>query len=111
VDNDMPQIGARIGALRTQHGMTQAQLADSVGFTDKSVISKIESGTRGLAAAELARLCECFGVQSDEILFGSERAEPAGVLLRGEGPEAERVVKRVEEAFADLRYVRALIDS
>jgi transcriptional regulator with XRE-family HTH domain len=111
VENDMAQIGKRIRALRKAQGMTQAELAEDVGFADESVVSKVESGTRGLAVSELAKLCGRFGVRSDDILFGSSDAQPVGVLLRGGGHETERVVERVEAAFADLRYVRALIES
>lgn len=108
--DDMEHIGARIRALREQRSEGQAALA-RVLTVDESAISKIENGRRGLAAEELALLSDHFGVPSDAILF-ADRAGAVGTLLRGDaGPEAERVKTRVEQAFADLRYVRALVES
>lgn len=111
MDNHMQEIGQRIRALRDERGMTQGELAKALGMGDESVVSKIENGVRGLAAAELAEVCVFFGVRSDTLVFGTSE-EPVGALLRSEDDaDARRVVERVEEAFADLRYVRALIES
>lgn len=108
--NDMEQIGASIRALREQRNMSQSELARVLEI-DESAVSKIETGKRGLAAAELAILSEHFVVAADAVLF-PEHEDLSGALLRGDaGPDAERVKERVEQAFADLRYVRALVDS
>jgi len=108
----MIEIGRRIRSLREERGATQAELAVALEMTDESVISKIENGVRGLAAAELAGMCNFLGVRSDAIVFGATTGEPAGALLRAESSaDAQRVVERMEEAFADLRYVRALVES
>lgn len=108
--DDMEHIGARIRALREHRGESQSVLAAALEI-DESAISKIETGRRGLAAGELAVLSQHFAVSSDEILF-PERGHLTGALLRGaSGPDAERVKARVEQAFADLRYVRSLVES
>lgn len=39
-------IGERIKQLRTDLGMTQAELAKSVGYSSRSTINKIEAGDR-----------------------------------------------------------------
>jgi transcriptional regulator with XRE-family HTH domain len=108
--DDLEEIGSRVRALRKARGQSQAHLAH-VLEVDGTVISKIENGKRGLAAAELAQLCEHFGISSDEFLFGGQGAA-AGVLLRAaDGAQTQHVVERVERAFADYRYVKALIES
>lgn len=54
-------------------------------------------------------MCAHYGVSSDHILFGATE-EMVGAVLRAEdGGDASRVVGLVEEAFADFRYVRALV--
>jgi transcriptional regulator with XRE-family HTH domain len=112
VDDHMTEIGHRIRSLREQRGATQAELAAALEMTDESIISKVENGLRGLAAAELAGMCDFFGVRSDMIVFGETTDEPVGALLRADSSaDAQRVVERMEEAFADLRYVRALVES
>jgi transcriptional regulator with XRE-family HTH domain len=107
--NDMVEIAARIRALLEERGDTQADLA-RVLDVDESAVSKLLSGHRGLAAAELAALCEHYGVRSDTILFGAQDELLVGAVLRAdEDADAARVIARVEEAFADYRYVRALV--
>jgi transcriptional regulator with XRE-family HTH domain len=108
--DDLEEIGSRVRGLRKEQGLSQAGLA-RVLDVDETAISKIENGKRGLAAAELAQLCGHFEISSDDFLFG-ERDTSAGVLLRAaDGAQVQRVVKRVERAFADYRYVKALIES
>jgi transcriptional regulator with XRE-family HTH domain len=111
MSDDTDPIGARIKALRDTHGLTQEQLGDVIGVGE-TTISKIEHGKRGLAAAELAQICEHFGIRSDELLFGVPNGPRAGVLLRANaGADAERAIERAKVAFADYRYVKALIES
>jgi transcriptional regulator with XRE-family HTH domain len=111
VTHDAQAIGMRLKNLRETHGLTQQQLGIVIDL-DETAISKIEHGKRGLAAAELAQLCEHFEIRSDVVLFGEAKRPPAGVLLRADvGADVRKAVKRVEEAFADYRYVKALIES
>lgn len=109
MQNDMLEIGGRIRALAEERGETQSQLGDALGI-DATAVSKLFAGRRGLAASELATLCEHYGVSSDTVLFGHLEAEPVGALLRADlGADASRVIERVEKAFEDYRYLRALV--
>jgi transcriptional regulator with XRE-family HTH domain len=109
VRNDMTEIGARLKELLAVRGETQADLARTLEV-DESAVSRLMAGRRGLGAAELATLCEHFGVSSDFVLFGDAREPDCAVLLRAaDDADAQRVITRVESAFADFRYVRALI--
>ena len=72
-----------IKALREAHGLTQRELADSVGVTDKAV-SKWESG-RGLPDISLVEsLAAALGVSVAELLTGDVRknVNRAGNLMR-----------------------------
>jgi transcriptional regulator with XRE-family HTH domain len=109
MQNDMEEIARRIRTLLEERGDTQAQLARILSI-DESGVSKLLAGRRGLAAGELAALCEHYGIRSDEILF-PERQEMVGAVLRADdGADATRILKRVEENFANFRYVRALVE-
>ncbi|HXB64112.1 MAG TPA: helix-turn-helix transcriptional regulator [Solirubrobacteraceae bacterium] len=109
--DDLQEIGSRVRAIRTQRGVSQAQLAH-VLEVDESTISKIEKGKRGLAAGELALLCEHLQIRTDDFLFGERDTAPSGVLLRAaDGAQIQHVRERVEGAFADYRYLKALVDS
>jgi transcriptional regulator with XRE-family HTH domain len=106
--NDMPEIVARIKGILEQRGDSQSDLAQVLGV-DESAVSRLMAGNRGLAAAELAALCDHYGVRSDTILFGAPQ-EMVGALLRADADtDARRVIERVEEAFTHYRYVRALV--
>lgn len=111
MSDDLHPIGERLRALRETHGLTQEQFGNIIDL-DETAVSKIEHGKRGLAAAELAQICEHFGIRSDEVLFGEVSRARAGVLLRADaGADAERAVERAKVALADYRYVKALIES
>ena len=109
MQNDMGDISARIRALLADRGQKQADLAKVLDLGEDTV-SKLLNGKRGLAAGELAALCEHYGVSSDHVLFGAAQ-ENVGVLLRAEdGADTDALVARVEKQFENLRYVRALVD-
>ena len=69
-------IGARIKALREQHGLTQEQLAPVFGFNDRQTVSAIENGTRRVTAEELLLAVERFRVSlhyfTDPFLLAGE---------------------------------------
>ena len=75
-------LGGRIAALRKEKGMTQLELAQQMGVTDKAV-SKWE---RDLACPDiqtLPRLAQLFGITVDELMQG---AAPGQGQLPKEGP-------------------------
>ena len=56
------RIRRRIAALRERAGLTQADLAQALGFKDRQTVSTIETGDRKVSAAELVKLADIFGV-------------------------------------------------
>ena len=58
-------IGARIKALRQRRGLSQDALAHVLGFKDRQTVSAIETGMRGLTAAELVVAVEKLDVELD----------------------------------------------
>ena len=70
-------LGARIRDLRKQNQMTQAQLADRVGVTDKAV-SKWERDVSYPDVALFPKLADLFGVTVDDLLAGGgEEGQPS----------------------------------
>jgi transcriptional regulator with XRE-family HTH domain len=67
------EIGKYVAELREERGLSQRQLAEHLGI-DKSAVSRIEAGERGLAVDELAAVAERFGKTADEILRKDEVA-------------------------------------
>lgn len=68
------RIGANIGAFRRQMGMTQAELAEKLNYTDKAV-SKWERGESVPDVMTLVQVAELFSVSLDE-LAGRAPAQP-----------------------------------
>lgn len=67
------QIGNNIAAFRKQCGMTQAELADKLNYSDKAV-SKWERGESVPDVMTLAQIAELFGVGLD-VLVGNTAAD------------------------------------
>lgn len=68
---DQNKIGAFISQLRKDENMTQKDLADQLGITDRAV-SKWENG-RGLPEVSLMKpLCDVLGISINELLSGEK---------------------------------------
>ena len=65
-------FGTMIAALRKERGMTQLELAEQMGVTDKAV-SKWERDLSFPDVSSLPRLAEIFGISVDELMKGKEQ--------------------------------------
>ena len=70
-------LGATIASLRKEKGMTQLELAEKMGVTDKAV-SKWERDLSCPDISSLPKLAEIFGVSVDELMQGKTVPESAG---------------------------------
>jgi transcriptional regulator with XRE-family HTH domain len=73
-----PNLGERIAQARQEAGLTQKQLAEKLGTTQR-VLTYWEREAVGLRADQLAKLAEALGVSADYFL-GRENKK------RGQGP-------------------------
>jgi transcriptional regulator with XRE-family HTH domain/Zn-dependent peptidase ImmA (M78 family) len=64
---DWADVGDRVRAARLAAGLSQGELAASVGL-DRTMIAKIESGSRRVDALELSRLAAALGVAMGQFL-------------------------------------------
>lgn len=75
----------RIRRLRQESGMTQTDLAKALGYVDKSIISKIESGKIDITAKKIMELAS--------VLCTTPR-----YLMDGDDPECSFSVKHPSQA-------------
>lgn len=66
----MISLYKNIKKYRLENGWTQTQLAEKVGYSDKSMISKIEKGEVDLSQSQIWKFADAFGITASE-LFGS----------------------------------------
>lgn len=109
------EFGARLAAIRKQRGMTQVELAQAIGSTQRA-ISYYEGFHGYPPAMAVASLAEALGVTTDELLGLKRRAKKTNE--EREAPEARRLwkkVRRVLELPANdrkqiIRMITAVID-
>lgn len=87
-------LGAMIASLRKEHGMTQLELAEKMGVTDKAV-SKWERDVSCPDINLLPKLAEVFDVSVDQLMRVKSKSQ-AGGIRKG----AERIIALVFKAVA-----------
>ena len=92
--NTPDTLGGRIARLRKEKGMTQLELADRMGVTDKAV-SKWERDVSCPDIASMPRLAEVLGATVDELMqarpgAAAPRPKPAGKQAGRRRPWASR---------------------
>jgi transcriptional regulator with XRE-family HTH domain len=90
-----PLLGENIAQARLQAGLTQQQLADKLGTTQR-VITYWEREAVGLRADQLAKLAEALGVSADYFLGRDSKK-------RGNGPigKARLIFEQVSQLPRD----------
>ena len=64
---DMREIGNKLLAIRKRMGMTQAEVAESAGLSDRTY-ADIERGTVNMRTETILRICNTLHITPDEIL-------------------------------------------
>ena len=96
------KFGNRLRELRAERGVSQQQLADMAAVSRTS-IAMYEAGKRLPDIGMLARLADCLGVDSAELLEAmQEQNEPTGVIVVEDMPALLRgTVRMAQEALPD----------
>lgn len=103
---DQMQIGKFIAACRKEQGLTQAQLAEQLGISDRAV-SKWETGRSLPDAALMQPLCEIIGIDLNELFSGrriemenyKEIAEQNLLEMKKQEEQSNRVLLQMEIAI------------
>ena len=105
-----PRIGIQVRNLRLKTGMTQAQLAETVGIAAETM-SRIERGRLTPSTALVTKLAAAIGV-SPGALFEATAAAPKSPTLRSVERRLLHEVRDLpDELIEDLiRGVRLILD-
>lgn len=98
---DLEKIGSFLASLRREHGLTQEQLGEKLGVTNKTV-SRWEKGNYLPPAEMLKCLSEFYGVSINELLSG-ELLSPERYQEKAE----ENITAVIRERFTGLDRLRA----
>lgn len=98
-------IGTLIAALRRANGLTQKQLADRLGVSDKAV-SRWERDESLPDLTLLPVIADLFHITVDELLRGECRAQQSGAAEAQPSPDPERLKKQTRRVLS-AAYVRA----
>lgn len=100
---DTKKIGAFIAMCRKQKNMTQKQLADYIGVSDKS-ISKYERGINLPESSLLIPLCECLDIEVQELLLG-EYIDKNKLLNESNELIIDLMKEKDQEAFMLYKFI------
>ncbi len=106
---DLVRIGGFLRQLRKEHGLTQEQLGEKVGATNKT-ISRWETGVYMPPVECLAMLSELYGVSINEIVAG-KRVETEGFADVAEDniTDALKNIEKSRAAFENRMMVMLAI--
>jgi transcriptional regulator with XRE-family HTH domain len=93
------KLGLRIREVRTEHGLTQGELAERVGFRS-SYISQVENGGKGTTLDTLAAIAAVLGMTLSELMLGIDHPVPDGferlsIALAGQSPARQQILLRI----------------
>jgi transcriptional regulator with XRE-family HTH domain len=77
------ELASRIRAARLGQGLTQEQLARTVGVT-RSAVAQWETGRAGQVGDNLVRIARALGTSAAYLLSGEQNAGAAPLPLRGD---------------------------
>ena len=100
---DLVKIGRYIAEKRKSLGLTQRQLAEKLGKSDKSV-SKWERGICLPDVSVYLELCEILGISLNEFLAG-EDIETANVEKKSE----DTLIQITRDSSCKQRYLKRII--
>ena len=76
------KIGDNIRTYRRQRGLNQTELAQLLGYTDRSSIAKIETGKVDISQTKLRQMAQIFGVTIEQLL-GLEQPQTRQIPILG----------------------------
>lgn len=103
----MLDLYINIRQLRKDLGLSQQELAEKLGYNDRSSIAKIESGNVDLPQSKIEAFAKVLGVKASELMGWTDDPLPDPVLCAG-GKLPEDDIKFQEAVAYTLRKLKEL---
>jgi transcriptional regulator with XRE-family HTH domain len=88
------RVRGRLRELRTERGLTLAEVAEAAGM-DASTLSRLESGARRLSLDHLPALARALGVRADDLLAAPDAQDPR--VRPAPHRDADKIVWRLNQ--------------
>lgn len=100
-------LGGRVALLRKELGLTQVQLAETLGISQQMVAS-YEVGRRRIPVSMLPSLAHALKVQTDALLGNETKAK----TKRGPAPKWQQQIEAIAQLpKAQQRFVSQVLDT
>ena len=114
---DAKWLGQRIKALREKQGLTQEELANKLGYSNKSAIAHIENGRNMPSGVRFAKMAKVLGVTTDDLLDDSDLYKLKDVLqanalkeIHMEDDKLRQAAKEQTIAFEEITTDKDFVD-
>lgn len=110
---DLKDVGRRVKERRKRLGWSQQELAEKVGYADKGLISRIESGSLNVSMDKMIKLASALGVNvADLVATEPDRTLPSGGFHGGSTrPDLIPVIENLKELDpSDVARVKQYIE-
>lgn len=100
------KVGQRIKTERKMQNLSQQELAEKVGYADKGLISRIESGSLNLSMDKLIKIADALNVDVTELLMDpvpAEKKAEKDVILYDVSDISQDGQKRIKEYIDTIR--------
>lgn len=90
--------------LRIENGWSQKELANKVGYTDRSSIARIEAGEVDLPQSKVALFAKVFGVDPVDLIGFDDKGERMSKIERLYNmlePDSKSIVMQIIQSLAD----------
>ena len=111
--------GERIKARRIELGMSQSELAEKMGYTNRTTISHIESGKIELTQSRMNQFANVLGIShayllglvSEETSAANDRMAQIILKMRKDPEFFEAVSTMAELSASDLHTIKGLLSA
>lgn len=107
VDVNESELGVRIRQARERAGLSQADLASSLGL-DRTAVNKIESGVRRVSALELSDLADAVGVRMASFFAEPTPSLVAHRMTQDRDAIDSNIDKLLEQLATEVEFVDSL---
>lgn len=100
-------MGLRIKGLRESKKMSQSELAEKVGYKDKTAIAKVEAGKVDLPQSKISAFAKALDTTTSYLFSDEELDRPSTVAAHFDGDEyTEEELNKIKEFAAFVKANR-----